>query len=286
LPLELFKTAGSEVCTLTLRGEEDNWRFRLENAFELVLYFMNGECQPLLSTESWQDRQRQAAYFREAFASPALVSLRDLAEHVLVCGQPRGFDPVARLAAYTYANGITDVLGFAESREPETSVVGSEAAAHMTRNWGALRKQYCAREPLFAALLEDAARQGYPFELGVCARYPSLPHLLRALVGDMIESRRLLRRCPVCKSYSMAEALPHPCACVCESAIAQQPQASANGPEIQAAALYKELYNRLANGDHQEAFQRFEAEARGWRQRIRQNRAAWEDFTAWLAGQA
>jgi len=283
MPLELFKTSGSEACTLILRGEESAWRFHLEDAVELVLYFMNEAYLPLLSTESWEDRQRQAAYFGAALASPALSALRDLAEHVLVCEQARGFDPVVRLAAYTYANGLPDVLGCAETRELETTVIGSEAAADMTRNWGALRKQYHERESLFAALLEDAAREGYPFELGVSAQYPSLPHLLRALVGEMAASRRLLRRCPVCGRYSMADALPHPCAC--ESAVPQPPQAPEKNSETQAAALYKELYNRLANGGDKEAFERFEAEARGWQQRIRQNRAVWEDFTAWLAEQ-
>ena len=216
MPLELFRTAGSEACVVTVHGE-DGWRFHLDDPSVFVLCFMNAAFLPLLTAESRETRQRQAEYFRRAFADPALAPLRDLINHVLVCAAPRGFDPIVRLAAYTYANGLSGLLSYAGARALETSVVGSRAAAAMARNWGALLEDSVAqtkpRDILFEALLDDAAARDYPFELGVSAQYPSPADLLCALVGEMIESRRLLRRCPVCDKYFIADALPLPCAC-------------------------------------------------------------------------
>ena len=230
MPLELFRTTGSDTCAVTFHEEEGDWCVRLDDACKLVECFMNLAYLPLLTDDTREIRQRQAMFFRRAFADPSLDPLRNLVNHVLVCETPRGFDPVIRLAAYTFLNGESDLLGCAETRELETSVVGSRAAAGMAQNWNALAEAYAARREsraeIFQALLDDAAEKEYPFELGVSARYPSLGDVLRMLVGNMIESRRLLRRCPTCMKYFPADALPLPCVCACgeQAAVPQSPQ--------------------------------------------------------------
>ena len=313
MSLELFITSGSESGTITMREDTEKtaeytlesfsqegsqeqaapFQFRFESPVELVLCFMNKDYSPLLSTQSHGERRQQIAYFRETFARPSLEALREFIDHVLVCENARGFDPVVRLAAFAYAGGAFDFPGGTEGRELEASVVGQTAAARMSQRWGVLLKEYStfgqSREALFEALIEDAAANEYPFELGVSTEYASFAHLLRAFAEDMIVSRQLLRRCPVCRRYAVAEALPFPCGCGAHDE-APAPAFSAENPESDAAELYRQVYSKLANrARHTEeakaAFERFEAESRDWQSNIRRGSAAWEAFGEWLKGQ-
>ena len=268
-------------------------QFRFESPVELVLCFMNRDYSPLLSTQSQSERRRQIAYFRETFAQTSLGEMREFINHVLVCETARGFDPVIRLAAYSYAGGSFGFAGGTESRELEASVVGQKAAARMSQRWGALMREHSApgrpRETLFEALLEDAAMNGYPFELGVSTEYESFAHLLRVFAEDMVAARQLLRRCPVCRRYAIAEALPFPCGCG-QHETAPAPGFPAENPEADAAERYRQVYSKLANrarhtDEAKTALERFEAESRDWQMKIRHGDAEWEAFGEWLKGQ-
>jgi|GEM_PF-1374663 len=326
MSLELFITSGSEAGVITLQEEVREpaaeitgeipgkiaekaaeelaeearempaWpplQFRFESPVELVLCFMNRDYSPLLSTQSQSERRRQIAYFRETFAQTSLGEMREFINHVLVCETARGFDPVIRLAAYAYAGGSFGFSGGMESRELEASVVGQKAAARMSQRWGALMREFSAtgkpREALFEALLEDTAANGYPFELGVSTEYASFAHLLRVFAEDMVVSRQLLRRCPICRRYTIAEALPFPCGCGQHEAV-PVPVDAAENPEADAAEMYRQVFSKLANrarhtAEAKAAFERFEAESREWQTRIRNGNAEWEAFGAWMKGQ-
>ena len=326
MPLELFITSGSEAGIITIQepvretaaeitgeipgkiaeeaaeemAEEIRempagppLQFRFESPVELVLCFMNRDYSPLLSTQSQSERRRQIAYFRETFAQASLGDMREFINHVLVCETARGFDPVIRLAAYAYAGGSFGFSGGTESRELEASVVGQKAAARMSQRWGALMREHSAlgkpRDTLFEALLEDTAANGYPFELGVSTEYASFAHLLRVFAEDMVVNRSLLRRCPVCRRYTIAEALPFPCGCGQPEA-APAPELPADNPETDAAELYRQVFSKLANrarhtAEAKAAFERFEEESREWQMKIRHGDAEWEAFGAWLKGQ-
>ena len=208
MALEIFRSFGSEACALTARdqvdGESVEWRFQLERPLQLVLAFLNEEPEALgeLTLE-------QQHWLREGFAGGSGDMLRDMAVHVLVCPQERGFDPVARLAAYSFSHEMFDlsrVASYAARSTLETSVVGTREMSRLSSGWSALLEDYKAqplprREALFEALVEDARRKGHPFELSLATEYTSLSQLLKALVIEMIQTRALLRRCLGCGRY-------------------------------------------------------------------------------------
>ncbi|MDR0530988.1 MAG: hypothetical protein LBG83_02860 [Oscillospiraceae bacterium] len=302
MQLELFRSAGSDACVITLRDTLDDgdvdWRFRLEHPLQLLLCFLNGDCAPLTGQSPEPLRAVQEEYFAAAFGRAGLGPLRELIEHVLVCAEPaRGFDPIVRLAAYSYAQGLFELTRAAscvEKRSLEASVVGAKGAARMAENWAALLEDHAARlqnrDALFEALLADAANNGYPFELSVAAEYSSFAHLLKALTGEMIQQRRPLHRCTVCGEFALADGLPKVCACGQGAGPAEE---SAVG-EIagQSARILKRIYAEKANaaryGDPQAQarLKRFEQQVREWRQNIRRGRAKEEDLLAWLQEKA
>ena len=212
--VELFRCAGSEACALSLRDTVDGaqvaWAFQLESPARLALAFLNDEYESLAQGAPLE--AGQAWVFREAFSRGNCALLREMIGHVLVCREERGFDPVARLAAYSFAHELFDlsrVASYAERVSLETSVVGTRDMTRMSAGWSVIleahkKEPLARRSDLFEALLRDAAEKGYAFELSVSQEYSSLPQLLKSVVVEMIRGRVLLRRCPGCGRYSLA----------------------------------------------------------------------------------
>ena len=217
MALEVFRSFGSETCAFTARervgGESVEWHFQLERPLQLVLAFLNEEPDALGVLTDVQQR-----WLREAFANGGGDLLRDMAVHVLVCSEERGFDPIARLAAYSFSHELFDlsrVASYAARYTLETSVVGTQAMGRMSSGWSALLETYKTqavprREALFESLVEDAQAKGHPFELSLAAEFASMSQLLKSLVIEMIQMRTLLRRCLGCGRYFPANEL-----CVC-----------------------------------------------------------------------
>jgi len=301
--VEVFRSSGGEACALSLRdtvdGADAAWGFQLETPARLVLAFLNeeyealGQGAPLDPGQAW--------YFREAFSRGNCALLREMIDHVLVCREERGFDPVTRLAAYSFAHELFDlsrVASYAERVSLETSVVGTRDMAHMTAGWSAIleahkKEPLARRSDLFEALMQDAAEKGYSFELSVAQEYSSLPQLLKSIVVEMIRGRVLLRRCPGCGRYSLA-ADESGCGCAGENPLHTLP-----GRADAASNLYKQIYHAKAQKARrggeagpsdagpcgaQAEFDRFVAQAKEWRERIRMARATQEDFLEWLEG--
>ena len=184
------------------------WRFSLASPAAFVLAFLNEEYDALC-TEAQPLSDAQAAYFHEVFSRGNGSLLRDMIEHVLMEGY--GADPAARLAAYAYANEMTDLsplVSYADRVSLEPAAVGSAAPA-MRERWAALREEhklqeYPRRDDLIDALVQDAAGYGCRFELGVVMEYPSLPQMLKAFVVEMVRGRTLLRKCGRCGRYALA----------------------------------------------------------------------------------
>jgi len=215
--VETFRSVGSGHCEVALREEANEnavaWRFMLDSPACLVLAFLNDDYEALLdASDETTAGQEQALYYRERFARGNSALLRDMVNHVLVCEDERGFDPIARLAAYSFANEMFDlsrVASYSERVSLETSVLGTEATRRMSRRWNNLleghkQQPFPSRGELFEALMRDAAMNKYPFELGVSAEFSSLPQLLKAFVAEMIRTRVLLCRCGACGRYALA----------------------------------------------------------------------------------
>ena len=291
--VEAFRSAGSEACALSLRGAEEGaeWRFQLECPARLVLAFLNeeyeGMCETMTAAQAW--------HFRDAFSRGNCALLRDMVDHVLVCREARGFDPVTRLAAYSFAHELFDlsrVASYAERVSLETSVVGTKEMTHMTAGWSTIleahkKEPLARRSDLFEALVQDAAEKGYSFELSVSQEYSSLPQLLKSIVAEMIRERELLRRCPGCGSYSLAGG-ESGCGCAGDLPLLTLP-----GRADAASRLYKKIYHAKAQkarrggeagprAEFQADFDRFVAEAKEWRTKIRVAKATQEDFLEWL----
>ena len=208
MALEVFRSFGGEACALTVRervgGERVEWHFQLERSLQLVLAFLNEEPDALGTLTDIQRR-----WLRDGFASGGGDLLRDMAVHVLVCAEERGFDPIARLAAYSFSHEMFDlsrVASYAARFNLETSVVGTQAMGRMSSSWSTLLESYKGlplprREALFEALVEDARVKGHPFELSLATEFSSLSQLLKSLVIDMIQTRTLLRWCLGCGRY-------------------------------------------------------------------------------------
>ena len=208
MALEVFRSFGSEACALTVRervgGEIVEWHFQLERPLQLVLAFLNEEPDALGVLTDVQQR-----WLREGFASGGGDLLRDMATHVLVCAEERGFDPIARLAAYSFSHEMFDlsrVSSYAARFTLETSVIGTREMERMSSGWSALLENYKTqamprREALFEALVEDARLKGHPFGLSLAAEYATLSQLLKSLVIEMIQTRALLKRCLGCSRY-------------------------------------------------------------------------------------
>jgi hypothetical protein len=308
--LECFRSAGSEACAITLCdtiGEEDfRWHFQLESPAQLVLAFLNGEYDSLLA-EDEQQRAFQQTYLRESFGRESLRLVRGMICHVLLCTQEQGFDPVLRLAAYTFAEGMFEIARltrYTEKATLETSVIGAEAMAGMTAKWGQMLAAHeavtppASREGLFEALLADAAEAGYPFELSFCQEYASFAHLLKAFAVEMIRRRVLLKRCLRCGRYFLAAesaegycAHPSPgnaeISCREEAGVRAPAQPNLND-EI--AKLYKQIYNIKANRAKRSGEARLEkeledfmAQAKAWRLRIRGGSARAQEYLDWLS---
>lgn len=217
MALEVFRSFGNEACSINLRervgGESVEWRFQLASPTLLVLAFLNEEPEVLGELTPAQHR-----YFFEGFSGAGSSLLRDMVIHVLVCSEERAFDPIARLAAYSFSHEMFDlsrVASYAARFSLETSVVGKRETDTMTEGWVALLETYKTqalprREALFDALVNDAAMKGHPFELSVAAEYASLSQLLKALVIEMIQTRTLLRKCLGCGRFFPAN---EPCPC-------------------------------------------------------------------------
>jgi len=217
MALEVFRSFGGEACAFTLRerigGESVEWSFQLERSLQLMLAFLNEEPESLGELTPVQLR-----YFREGFSSGGGDLLRDMVTHVLVCPEERGFDPIARLAAYSFSHEMFDlsrVASYAARYTLETCVVGTREMSRMSAGWSTLLEAYKAqamprRAALFEALVNDARIKGHPFELSLAAEYASLSQLLKALVIEMIQTRALLKRCLGCGRYYPANEL---CGC-------------------------------------------------------------------------
>lgn len=307
--LECFRSAGSEACAITICdkiGEEDfAWSFRLEQPAQLVLAFLNNAYDDLFSKDP-RERDFQRVYLRENLARSNQRLMREMITHVLVCKQEQGFDPVLRLAAFTFAEGMFEVdrlTRYTEKATLETSVLGEEAMERMSARWGRMLAEqgaagpHASREALFEALLADAAEEGYPFELSFCQEYASFAHLLKAFAVSMIRGRVLLKRCQRCQRYFLSsESAESYCgypsagsagiSCREEAGarVAAQPQLN---DEI--ARLYKQIYNLKANrakrgGEArlEKELEDFMAQARQWRQRIRGGSAVQQEYLDWL----
>ena len=221
--VKTFRSSGSSACEVVVQEDIDGivaaWRFLLERPACLVLAFLNEDYSSLRMNETEHISDEQAKYYRDTFSRGNGALLRDMVDHVLVCQEERGFDPITRLAAYSFANEMFDlsrVASFAERVSLEASVVGAEAT-QLAQAWSALlgvykQKPFPCREELFKALVQDADANQYPFALGLSMEFPSLPQLLKAFVVEMIRERVLLRRCGDCGCYALAK---EPVACPC-----------------------------------------------------------------------
>ena len=307
--LECFRSAGSEACAITLCdkiGEEDfSWSFQLEQPAQLVLAFLNNEYDDLFSRDA-RERDFQRIYLRESLARSNLHLVREMITHVLVCKQEQGFDPVLRLAAYTFAEGMFEIdrlTRYTEKATLETSVLGAEAMERMSARWSRMLAEQNAagppsgKETLFEALLADAAEAGYPFELSFCQEYASFAHLLKAFAVSMIRGRVLLKRCERCERYFLSS---ESAASYCSRpspgnpGISCREEAGARGttqPMLsdEIARLYKQIYNVKANRAKRGGEARLEkdledfmTQAKQWRQRIRGGSAMQQEYLDWL----
>ncbi|MDR2753656.1 MAG: hypothetical protein LBB50_05055 [Oscillospiraceae bacterium] len=206
---ETFQAAGSEACTVLLQETQDDtpgWYLHLRCPAALVLAFLNDEFDELTQTPE------QEHVLRTELARGNGAQLREMIDHVLVCKEERGFDPIVRLAAYSFAHEMFDLsrlASFTERVSLETAVVGTVPTENMAARWGAILKAHKAapfaqRSDLFRALLEDANSARYPFELSMAREYPSISQMLKAFVAEMVRTRALLRRCPACGRYLLA----------------------------------------------------------------------------------
>ncbi|MDR1928387.1 MAG: DUF6076 domain-containing protein [Oscillospiraceae bacterium] len=309
MTLEVFRSAGSEVCAVALRdkllNEEIFWEFLPKTPSQMLLAFLNEDYGSLLAQES-PLRELQQAYLRERLSGGSCRHLRDMIDHVLVCKREKGFDPVMRLAAYTYAEGLFDVdrlTRYTEKATLEASVLGAQAMERMSAAWAALLEQRrnaalpASKEVLFDALLMDATAQGYPFELSFCQEYSSFAHLLKAFAVELIRGRSLLKRCQCCgryfpareslNDYCAGQSPDHPQLSCREVAETQAPQTDGRADGI--AKLYKQIYNAKANrfkrsgaARDEKELEDFKAQARQWRLRIRNASASQEDYFGWL----
>ncbi|MCL2105470.1 MAG: DUF6076 domain-containing protein [Oscillospiraceae bacterium] len=307
--LECFRSANSDACALTLRdrlGEADiQWNVQLKSPAHMVLAFMNEDCGELLAEE--EDLRRvQQLYWRESFGKASLRPLRELVEHVLLCKQEKGFDPIVRLAAYTFAEGLFDVdrlTRYTEKATLETSVRGAAAMESMMGSWSALLEARSAaalpgdRAGLFEALLADAAEKLYPFELSFCQEYSSLTHLLKAFVIEMIRGRVLLKRCLSCgRCFLSAESVEGYCGGPCPAHPEISCREACGAPAAplvelsdEIARLYKQIYNVKANRakrSREAVFQKelaeFKEDAQRWRLRLRSGAATQREYHDWL----
>ena len=225
--VKTFRSSGSSRCEVVLREDIGDmtaaWRFVLPQPACLVLAFLNDDYSSLRANDEETVSDEQAVYYRETFSRGNGALLRDMIDHVLICREERGFDPITRLAAYSFANEMFDlsrVASFAERVSLEASVLGNDAAQQMSERWNGLlgehkQRQFPSREDLFEALLRDSDTHKYPFELGLSMEFPSLSQLLKAFVVEMIRNRDLLCRCDACGRYALAKEQGH---CGCEGA--------------------------------------------------------------------
>jgi len=227
MAVKIFRSSGNTNCEVVVQEDIDgivaSWRFLLERSACLVLAFLNDDYGGIRVNETDSVSEEQADYYRETFSRGNGALLRDMVDHVLVCKEERGFDPITRLAAYSFANEMFDlsrVASFAERVSLEASVLGADATQQMAQAWSALlgahkQKPFPCREELFKALVQDADTNQYPFALGLSMEFPSLPQLLKAFVVEMIRNRELLRRCDECGRYALAK---ESAGCGCETA--------------------------------------------------------------------
>ncbi|MCL2531210.1 MAG: hypothetical protein FWE40_03525 [Oscillospiraceae bacterium] len=212
--VKTYRGTASERCVVAL----ENQRFILQQPAELVLAFLHDDYSALCDCNGNPPTAEQAEYYREQFARhSAAPLLRDMINHVLVCEQERGFDPVARLAAYAFAHDMFDlsrVASFSQRVTLETSVDSQNR--DMLERWHQLLQEgkgeaITTRGELFDALLADAQAAGSPFSLTLAAEFSSPSQLLKSFVVEMVHTRVLLHRC-ACGLYALAgEALP--CSC-------------------------------------------------------------------------
>ncbi|MDR2525895.1 MAG: DUF6076 domain-containing protein [Oscillospiraceae bacterium] len=290
-----------------MAGADASLSFQLEQPAQLVLAFLNREYAALLSGEEEQ-RAAESAYIRAVFEREGLLFVREMILHVLVCKQEQGFDPVQRLAAYTFAHGLFEAdrqTRYTEKAALETSVIGLIGMERMTARWNALLAGHEAQTPpphrddLFEALLADAAEAGYPFALSFCQEYASLSHLLKSFAVEMIRRRVLLKCCQGCGRYFLAaESAEGYCAAPCPEnpAVSCREQAGVARPapverNDEIARLYKQIYNTKANRSKRSGEERlakelddFKAQARQWRLRIRGGTAEPAEYYEWLQG--
>ncbi|MCL2445215.1 MAG: hypothetical protein FWD06_00380 [Oscillospiraceae bacterium] len=209
--VKTYRGTASERCVVALETQ----RFMLRQPAELVLAFLHDDYSTLHGCDGNPPTPEQAEHYYEQFSQhSAAPLLRDMINHVLVCEQERGFDPVTRLAAYAFAHDMFDlsrVASFSQRVTLETSVDSQNR--DMLSRWNILAqsgKTQTQRE-LFDALLEDAQAAGNPFTLTLAAEFSSPSQLLKSIVVEMVHMRVLLCCCD-CGRYALA-ADTLPCAC-------------------------------------------------------------------------
>lgn len=212
--VKTYRGTASERCVVAL----ENQRFMLQRPVELVLAFLHDDYSALQDCNGNPATPEQALLYHEQFTQhSAAPLLRDMINYVLVCEQERGFDPVARLAAYAFAHDMFDlsrVASFSQRVTLETSVDSQNR--DMLERWHKLLQEGkgCAittREELFEALLADAQAAGSPFSLTLAAEFSSPSQLLKSIVVEMVHTRVLLRHCN-CGLYALAGEAPS-CGC-------------------------------------------------------------------------
>jgi len=213
--VKTYRSTAGGCCVVAL----ENRRFVLQEPAELVLAFLHENYSGLCGCDGEPLAPEQAELCCEVFSQhSAAPLLRDMINHVLVCEQERGYDPVTRLAAYAFAHDMFDlsrVASFAQRVTLEASVDSDNR--DMLARWHDViqhtkAQPFATREELFNALLEDAQANGSPFTLTLAAEFSSPSQLLKSVVAEMVHTRVLLRRCG-CGRYALAgDALP--CACV------------------------------------------------------------------------
>jgi len=205
--VKLHKGVHSTQYTIAL----DDWSFVLAHPAELVLAFLNEDYAGICAEHA----DHCAQTLSQSGGAPLL---RDMIDHVLVCEKERGFDPITRLAVYSFVTDMFDlsrVASFSERVSLDASAAAPEDAAQMTERWTTLLeqkqpKQLC-REDLFELLLQDAASADLPFALQFSMEFSSLSQLLKSFVVEMIRTRVLLTRCD-CGRYMLAKEQDK-CAC-------------------------------------------------------------------------
>ncbi|MDR2647903.1 MAG: DUF6076 domain-containing protein [Oscillospiraceae bacterium] len=308
MTLEVFRCAGSDVCALTLmdtvEDQEIKWRISLENPWQFVLAFANGDASEIAASDE-PLRSKQIAYFTSLFAHSGSL-LHDLISQVLVCKQEQGFDAVLRLAAYTFTVGLFDMersTRYTEKATLETSVLGETAMEQVAQRWGRLMEKHRdallpqPKEELFEALVADAMEHNYPFELSFCQEYSSFSHLMKSFLVEMIRKRILLKQCITCGRYFLSSEstesyCPRPNPKLkglsCRDLAPASPKSS-EAVTDETAKLYKKIYNakqsrvkRIGGEKYTEAFEQFKESAKNWRLRCRKGIATQEDYLNWL----